>query len=333
MQHLDDAQIAEYLDGETAPEPIDRHLAECATCRSRVDAERTVHTRAAGILEDGGPGAVVAPSFDEVLIRAGRKPATRRPRMPLRALAWAATIVLAFGAGWMLRRPGTAPTSAAPPTVQGIVANAPAPSATAPSAAAAKPVAPSPQASEAPKQAEGSEKSAAAGPPPPPAPNGVFQAKPAAPPALANPPTARRADASVALEANGARDVVAQAAGGVAAEGLALKSTTWLPVGTKGEAAGRLGANVAVVQGLDARYAVSRVPPVSVRVEQPLGDGATLVLIERRVAGDTALVMAPRRVAADSGFVAMELMRKGTLIRASAPVSSDSLLALLRRLD
>jgi len=331
MQHLDDAQIAEYLDGETAPEPIDRHLAECATCRSRVDAERAVHTRASGILEDGGPGAVVAPSFDEVLIRAGRKPATRRPRMPLRALAWAATIVLAFGAGWMLRRPGTASTSAAPPTVEGIVASAP--SATAPSAAAAKPVAPSPQASGAPKQAVGSEKAATVRPPPPPAPKGVFQAKPAEPPALANAPTARRAEASVALEANGTRDVVAQAAGGVAADGLALKTTTWLPVGTKGEAAGRLGATVAVVRGLDARYAVSRVPPMSVRVEQPLGDGATLVLVERRVAGDTAPVMAPRRVVADSGFVAMELMRKGTLIRASAPVSSDSLLALLRRLD
>ncbi len=357
MQHLDDALIAEYLDGETAPEPVDRHLSECATCRSRVDAERTVRARASGILDDGGPGTIVTPSFDDVLIRAGRKPAGRRPRVPLRALAWAATIVLAFGAGWMLRRPGIAHQAGVPPTIEGLVARAPEKAAPASSVVVGTSGAPSLKAGTAPGERPGGEPAAAGGAAGAIAsgvPQGLRQAKASeptpivevprrldsAPPpqaALANAPGARRAEvaAQVPTEANAAREAVVQAppAVSLAADALERPDMPWVPLQNRTEVERRFGGPVAIVRGLDARYAVSPDARPSVRVEQPLGAGSVLTLIERRIGGDTAVLATPRRVAADSGFVAMELMREGVRIRASAPISGDSLLVLLRRLD
>lgn len=138
MRHIDDGALHAYLDGAHdligAPGGVDAlvtHLSECAACRARLEAERAVRDRAAAILGMGAPLATELPPFTALERRRGLAAAgagagaaavgdsgngedkrdagtaggsARRPgvwrRMPL---AWAATIVLAVGAGWIAR--------------------------------------------------------------------------------------------------------------------------------------------------------------------------------------------------------------------------------------
>lgn len=119
MPHVDDGQLHAWLDGETRTEEverIDRHLATCDECRGRLDEVARVHALA-GELVDGAREAN-APAWAELVARAqatrDANPAaadpvaaeairTRRvgtPRLLTSGLAWAATLVLAFGLGW-----------------------------------------------------------------------------------------------------------------------------------------------------------------------------------------------------------------------------------------
>ncbi len=119
MQHVDEGLLHAWLDGERAAlgparaEEVRRHLDGCAECRTRLGEARELRDRADALLRGGGPVGVEVPPFESL---AGRVPARRsRTRM----LAWAASLVLALGAGWLARGapdPGepSARTAAAP---------------------------------------------------------------------------------------------------------------------------------------------------------------------------------------------------------------------------
>jgi len=101
MSHVDDGTLHAYLDGELSPaevQGVEAHLAQCPACRSRLDEERALITRAGELLALAAPPDRELPPF-----RAGDvKPLTRlwwKVRLPL---AWAATVAIALGIGTYL---------------------------------------------------------------------------------------------------------------------------------------------------------------------------------------------------------------------------------------
>lgn len=117
MPHLNDGELHAYLDGaldhlpDTRAEEIREHLRTCDACRSRLTEERELLERSSAILGAGSPGEVEAPPLEELRERARireEQAARKRGRgwrtMPRsQAMAWAATVVLALGIGWMTR--------------------------------------------------------------------------------------------------------------------------------------------------------------------------------------------------------------------------------------
>jgi len=98
-----------YLDGALEEFPTSEarrvrdHLDTCASCRERLAAERGIRDEAASILSLAAP-RVEAPTLEELRAYA-RADEARRPLVGRRIhwLGWAASLVLALGAGWMLR--------------------------------------------------------------------------------------------------------------------------------------------------------------------------------------------------------------------------------------
>lgn len=107
MQHLDDALIAEWVDGAIADDSpqhgaIAAHVDQCDECRTRVEEERALAGHVRQLLGVAAPPDRMPP-FEEVLYRAGTA-ARRSPHTTwMRRLAWAATVVVAGGAGWYAR--------------------------------------------------------------------------------------------------------------------------------------------------------------------------------------------------------------------------------------
>lgn len=108
MRHLDEGRLQAWLDGPRAGLADDerariaRHLEACAECADRLEALRDEAERAGALLGTPLPGG--PPAFDDVVARAervGDDPSTRRPARRWRATGWAASIVMAAGAGWM----------------------------------------------------------------------------------------------------------------------------------------------------------------------------------------------------------------------------------------
>jgi Putative zinc-finger len=112
MSHVDDGALHAYLDGELSPverERVEAHLADCSACRARLDEERGLVERASQLLGLAQPPERAAPPPLHQL----RQPRlVWRLRMPL---AWAATVVVAVGFGYVLGggtyRGGPSPTS------------------------------------------------------------------------------------------------------------------------------------------------------------------------------------------------------------------------------
>jgi hypothetical protein len=133
MQHLDDALIAEWVDGAVPPESqqhaaIAAHVERCDECRARVDEERALAGHVRQLLGVAAPPERVPP-FEQVLHRAGT---TARPApssgFPWRRLAWAATLVVAGGVGWYARGlviPSGSDGTAAPAQMASRAATAP----------------------------------------------------------------------------------------------------------------------------------------------------------------------------------------------------------------
>ena len=115
MWHVDEGDLHAYLDGaldQVHPGPeaerIRAHLRECTDCAARLAAETAVRAEADAILAGTPVGAVDVPPFEDLRARAleespgggagtGRGPGYRR-------LAWAASFVVALGAGWWARQ-------------------------------------------------------------------------------------------------------------------------------------------------------------------------------------------------------------------------------------
>ena len=99
MSHVDDGTLHAYLDGELSPVErarVDAHVADCPPCRERLAEERSLIERADALLALATPQERPAPPLHQL-----RAPRPRwRFQLPL---AWAATITLAFIAGWQLR--------------------------------------------------------------------------------------------------------------------------------------------------------------------------------------------------------------------------------------
>lgn len=125
MPHVDDGTLHALLDGALrADDPeaaaaAEAHLADCEDCRARLESAAGMRERASGILADAAPVAPGAtPDFEEVRARARASdtapstipggirrhaPAVHRQARWTRGIAWAASLVLALGTGYLLR--------------------------------------------------------------------------------------------------------------------------------------------------------------------------------------------------------------------------------------
>ncbi len=112
MSHVNEGQIHAYLDrqlefaDQAARERFETHVAECSDCTVLLNEARVVHARAAGMLGDSQPAVADMPSFEAVVTRASKKSArwaTVKKLNRTRALAWAASIVVAVAVGWYAR--------------------------------------------------------------------------------------------------------------------------------------------------------------------------------------------------------------------------------------
>ncbi len=99
MSHVDEGTLHAYLDGALPPaerSQVDVHLAGCPECQERLVEAQALIARADALLALELPAERAAPPLHELR----RRPLWRRVRWPV---AWAATITLAVGLGWMLR--------------------------------------------------------------------------------------------------------------------------------------------------------------------------------------------------------------------------------------
>jgi hypothetical protein len=108
MPHVDDGVLHAYLDGALSAladagelqdgasvADVEAHLRDCGDCRARLEAERAVRAQAGSVLHDARPAVVDIPPFE------GIAPASRPRRRSTLQYAWAASVLLALGAGWM----------------------------------------------------------------------------------------------------------------------------------------------------------------------------------------------------------------------------------------
>lgn len=106
MLHVDDGQLHALLDGELdAADPegadaIELHLAACAECRARLEAQEELHDRIHGLLGRSGPRRLVVPPFEELAGKAAAEasPSSRWALLAdpdrLHTAAWVASFVI-----------------------------------------------------------------------------------------------------------------------------------------------------------------------------------------------------------------------------------------------
>jgi hypothetical protein len=108
MPHVDDGVLHAYLDGALSAladagvlqdgasvADVEAHLRDCGDCRARLEAERTVRAQAGSVLHDARPAVMDIPPFERI---APAAPPRQRSTLQY---AWAASVLLALGAGWM----------------------------------------------------------------------------------------------------------------------------------------------------------------------------------------------------------------------------------------
>jgi len=109
MRHVDDGALHAWLDGELDAYPpreaawIREHMEHCPECARRLEAERAIRDEAEGILAGAPVDMGRLPTLEEMRARARAQDAggAGGARVRARRMAWAASIILAAGAGWM----------------------------------------------------------------------------------------------------------------------------------------------------------------------------------------------------------------------------------------
>src|SRR6059036_2955066 len=110
MSHVDEGTLHAYLDGELPSadrETVEAHLAQCDTCRAALTEARALVERATALLGSARPAERPAPPLEQL-----RRTAKRAPWHVRTSFAWAASIALALGVGYLLRSPTEAFVSA-----------------------------------------------------------------------------------------------------------------------------------------------------------------------------------------------------------------------------
>lgn len=105
MQHLDDGRLQAWLDRERSGldaaeiEAIEVHLDACDECAARAEELEGLTGRASALLAQSGSEEAL-PAYRAVVLRAGslHRSGARRRRT---ASAWAASVAVALGAGWL----------------------------------------------------------------------------------------------------------------------------------------------------------------------------------------------------------------------------------------
>ncbi len=125
MSHIDEGALHAYLDGEVSErerEEIAAHLSACDERRPRLDEAAALRGTASELVAELEPGSVQTPAWREIEERAtARQRGTPGRRLVRPSLAWAASIVIAFGIGWLARSSYLeAPASFRQPIAQGI---------------------------------------------------------------------------------------------------------------------------------------------------------------------------------------------------------------------
>jgi hypothetical protein len=358
MSHVDDGRLHAYLDGALeSPEErlrVEDHLRSCPDCRTRLEAARDDRKGAGEILGLLGPEEVRVPPFEELLAGRGdgggasggweddpggpsslppslpAGPAASRRRSlgtsPMNRLAWAATVVLALGGGWVARG-ALMPDSALEsrrfdlPRSADEAAEAPAPVAQAPSLGAEAPADPVLVVPETPADRPPAARLPGDPVPPAPAPAQALARAPASTPARAPAPAEtprdRAPELAEALPAD--RTEVAGVMGRPDAD---VDEGAWTPV-NPAEAAVFLGRPPLELAALPwATMEVATVQGALVlRTTHPLEDGSLVELLQ----GPGGPAMVP-------GLSTLTARREGLDLVLRGPVEPEILEDLLRRI-
>ena len=111
-RHIPEEELHAYLDQALSRSQcveIESHLAVCSVCRDERDAIAALRDRTTALLSTLAPPTIHTPPFAELRQRHLERSA-RRSRT-IRRSAWAASVVLALGFGWMARELATAPAT------------------------------------------------------------------------------------------------------------------------------------------------------------------------------------------------------------------------------
>ena len=113
MSHITDGLLHAHLDGALGTDRAEEwllaeaHLGVCEDCRRRLDEARQLRDTAGALLASASSPATDRPGFDRLVSLAGtgRAATPRRQRWwnSTSRLAWAASVMLAAGAGWLGR--------------------------------------------------------------------------------------------------------------------------------------------------------------------------------------------------------------------------------------
>jgi len=129
MSHVTEGELHAYIDGalrsfdSSAAERVTGHLETCGDCQVRAEAARALRDRASVLLDAALGDVAEVPPFEDLVERAGVDSGagvsgSARPPWRFQRFAWAASLFVALGAGWMAnavsRDSGGAPLQAIP---------------------------------------------------------------------------------------------------------------------------------------------------------------------------------------------------------------------------
>ena len=122
MSHLDDGLLTALVDNELEPDArrrVEAHLGACPDCRRLLDEIRVMATEADGLVASLDlPAPASAPGLSAPVERRSGGNPEPRPLRRWRSLAWAASIAVAVGLGWMASDMRYREVATAPPTPQ-----------------------------------------------------------------------------------------------------------------------------------------------------------------------------------------------------------------------